>query len=557
VRRFRRVSIPILAAAALWAAATVQPAHGQGPRPQRVAAGDASMTPGTTNSAALAALRSWNTSVTAMTNAGQLRSIRRESDPTVAGRRHERLAQFHRGVRVFGGEMVRQTNFFGQVVSISGSYYPDIGIDVTPAVAAAIAPATLAAAGHGTVLPGTAPELTVLPLDDGTYRLTWSARVTTGGDLTRLFVDAMTGREVFSYDDAWAQNGLHGAVGSGTGVAGDPLKMQAQLLNGTYLAVDLNRPGQNTTYDMKGSFQRTNTILSTRAPAQSDIASDADNKWTDPAVIAVQTYAGYTYDYYKQVHNRSGIDGNNLRLRLLVNPAIPTDAAHPPAGADLSYYENAFYALGGYAVFGVGRISGQVVTKNWGGAIDIVAHEITHGVTEFTSNLIYLNESGALNESFSDMMGTAVEFRSQSLGTGPAKAEWLHGEDIYPTVGRANRSLSDPHSLGFPDHYSLRVITSADSGGVHTNSSISNHMFYLAINGGVNRVSGLAVQGVGFANRVLIERAVFRAFTLLMPDNSTFSTCRAMTIQAARDLYGSGSPAETALTQAWNAVGVF
>jgi thermolysin len=117
--------------------------------------------------------------------------------------------------------------------------------------------------------------------------------------------------------------------------------------------------------------------------------------------------------------------------------------------------------------------------------------------------------------------------------------------------------MSDPHSLGYPDHYSLRVITTSDNGGVHTNSSISNHAFYLAINGGVNRVSGIAVQGVGFANRVLIERAMFRAFTVLMPANSTFSTCRAMTIQAARDLYGNGSPAEIALTQAWNAVGVF
>jgi len=557
VRRSRRFSIPILAATALWAALTVQPAHGQGPRPQRVAAGEVSMTPGTSNGAALAALRSWNTNVTAMTNAGQLRSIRRESDPIVAGHRHEHLTQFHRGVRVFGGEMVRQTNFFGQVVSIFGSYYPNINIDVAPAVPAAIAPKVLASAGHGTVVPGTAAELTVLPLDDGTYRLTWSARVANGGEMTRVFVDATTGQEVFSYNDTWAQNGLHGAVGSGTGVAGDPLKMQSQVGNGTFLAVDLNRPGQNTTYDMKGSFQRTNTILATRAPAQSDIASDADNKWGDTGVIAVQTYAGYTYDYYKQVHNRSGIDGKDLKLRLLVNPALPTDAAHPPAGSTSTYYENAAYYSNGYMVFGVGRISGQVSTKNWGGAIDIVAHEITHGVTEFSSDLIYLNESGALNESFSDMMGTAVEFRSQPLGVGPAKSDWLHGEDIYPQFGPANRSMSDPHSLGDPDHYSVRLITSGDSGGVHTNSSISNHMFYLAINGGVNRVSGLAVQGVGFANRVLIERAIFRAFTVLMPANSTFSTCRAATIQAARDLYGNGSPAETALTQAWNAVGVF
>jgi Zn-dependent metalloprotease len=91
---------------------------------------------------------------------------------------------------------------------------------------------------------------------------------------------------------------------------------------------------------------------------------------------------------------------------------------------------------------------------------------------------------------------------------------------------------------------------------VHINSSIVNHMYYLAIMGGKNRVSGQTVTGVGFANRTLIENSVYRAFTALMPASATFSTARAATIQAARDLYGAGSEAERALTAAWNAVGV-
>ena len=81
-------------------------------------------------------------------------------------------------------------------------------------------------------------------------------------------------------------------------------------------------------------------------------------------------------------------------------------------------------------------------------------------------------------------------------------------------------------------------------------------MFYLAIEGGTNRVSGLSVQGVGFANREQIEKAIYRAFVFMLPPNATFATARAATLQAARDLHGVGSAAERALSEAWTAVGV-
>lgn len=116
--------------------------------------------------------------------------------------------------------------------------------------------------------------------------------------------------------------------------------------------------------------------------------------------------------------------------------------------------------------------------------------------------------------------------------------------------------MSDPASLGDPDHYSRRYTGSADNGGVHINSAIPNQAFYLAIEGGTNRTSGLPVQGVGGANREQIEKVFYRAFTQLMPSNSTFATARSATIQAARDLFGGGSPAERAVTEAWAAVGV-
>ncbi|MEO8071347.1 MAG: M4 family metallopeptidase, partial [Acidobacteriota bacterium] len=194
------------------------------------------------------------------------------------------------------------------------------------------------------------------------------------------------------------------------------------------------------------------------------------------------------------------------------------------------------------------------------GALDIVAHELTHGVTSATSNLIYVNESGALNEAFSDIMGTSVEFYYQPAGSAKGQADYLAGEDISraiaPDTRNGFRSMANPGLYGDPDHYSKRFLGTTDNGGVHTNSGIANQAFYLAVEGGINRTSGIAVAGVGGAYREQMERVFYRAFTLLMPSNSTFATARAATIRAAQDLYGAGSAAERAVTQAWTAVGV-
>jgi thermolysin len=195
------------------------------------------------------------------------------------------------------------------------------------------------------------------------------------------------------------------------------------------------------------------------------------------------------------------------------------------------------------------------------GGLDVAAHELTHGVTSSSSNLIYRNESGALNEAFSDIMGTSVEFFFHPVGNGPARADYLMGEDIsramQPGSRDGLRSMENPGLYGDPDHYARRYTGSADNGGVHTNSGIANQAFYLAIEGGTNRTSGLAVQGVGPANREQIEKVFYRAFVFLLPPSAVFSTARAATIQAARDLYGANSAAERAVTQAWTAVGVF
>jgi len=513
---------------------------------------------GTPNIAALQQLRQWNDNIVRWEQTGELDRVRVEDDGLVPGTQFEHFAQIYRGVPVFGGDVVREVNQFGQAEFISGTYYPNITIDPAPTIAPDRADELIRTAGRGTFGPdGDPSRLTVLPTSAG-FVLTWTARVFSArnASVERIFVDANSGDVVYRYDDTWTRQAADARTGTGTGVAGDRLKVPSQQVGPTFHAVDLLRPGKNTTYDMKADPARTTNVLNGVTTAlASDEAQSANNVWNDPVVAAAQAYMGFTYEYYRKHFGRNGIDNKNLRLRLLVNPARPQDAASL-GGTYPIFFNNAAYYGTGYAAFGVGTINaaGVVTSKNFAASIDIVAHEITHGVTAYTSNLIYQNESGALNESFSDMMSISVEFDNQPLGTGPGRADWTQGEDSTVS-GAGIRSFSSPNTFGHPDHYSLRTTSTADNGGVHFNSSIVNHMFYLAIQGGTNRVSGRVVTGVGLANRLQIETTIYRAFTQL-PSNATFSVARAATIQAARDLYGVGSAAERAITQAWDAVGV-
>jgi thermolysin len=185
--------------------------------------------------------------------------------------------------------------------------------------------------------------------------------------------------------------------------------------------------------------------------------------------------------------------------------------------------------------------------------LDVVAHELGHGVTEYSSNLTYQGESGALNESYSDILACGAEFYIQPPGEGRLRADYLLGEDVSSF---GIRSMAQPTRFGDPDHYSVRFTGSADNGGVHSNSGIPNHAFYLAVEGGVNRVSGLAVTGVGAANRPRVEQAFYRAFAFFLPPSADFATARVATVLAAAELFGAASPEAIAIDQAWVAVGV-
>ena len=498
-------------------------------------------------------LRAWDSQITRMLRDGQLRSRGEAADQMIEGRSYERLDQIHRGVRVFGGELVRQAHG-GQTVSVFGDLYAGIRIDVEPTLSAEDAAGIVAGLTGVTVGPELAPELVVLPSDDGGYVLAYRLRVLAEDDLTVYFIDAGTGGVALQYSD------LQTTVGTGKGVYNDTKKLSTTSRSGTYLAIDLMRPPAIYTYDMKGNLARTQLYLNGLVTLNdSDVAADPDNDWGDSAAVDAHAYAGWTYDYLYKRFNRQGLDNRNMTMTSLVHPVRRDDYASAPPSVINLYYLNAFYAGRGIMVYGEGLPDGVTAGgREWdyfSGAIDVVAHELAHGVTDYTSGLIYRNESGALNEAFSDIIGTSVEYFYQQAGTGYLKADYLLGEDLT-SPSSPFRSMSNPQAYGDPDHYSKLYTGAADNGGVHHNSGIANHAFYLAVEGGTNRTSGLSVQGVGAANREKIEKVFFRAFTQMLPANATFSMARAATLQAARDLYGAGSDVERAIEQAWTAVGV-
>jgi thermolysin len=514
-----------------------------------------------------AELTVWNAELNQRLRSGKLRLRRVDQDPRMPARSIERLQAYHGNVPIWGAEVVRDSRG-GLPVSIFGEVVGEPAIETRPQLSNSEAASRLSS-----LLPDavtlTDVELTLLRLDSGDLRLAYTAVVSGGGDVLRLFIDASQGTELRRLSEIQTQ----AAVGTGQGVLGDNKKLSVLSQGGTFLADDQHRPPVLTTYDLGGSISRaTSVVLGNATLFPSEIAQDADNNWTNPATVDAHVHAGWTYDYYFRRFQRRGLDNEDRPLTILTNAASQQSALTLSPELLNLFGINAFWCgscgPGGNGVmfFGNGIPSNTFLTStgqtigNLAGALDVAAHELTHGVISSSSQLIASGESGALNEGFADIMGTSVEFFYHPAGAGPGRADYILGEDVFRAVTPAGRngvrSMENPVAYGSPDHYSIRFTGTQDSGGIHINSTIVSHAFYLAVEGGTNRTSGLAVQGVGGANREQMERVFYRAFVFLLPSSATFATARAATIQAARDLYGANSPAERAVTQAWTAVGV-
>lgn len=264
---------------------------------------------------------------------------------------------------------------------------------------------------------------------------------------------------------------------------------------------------------------------------------DDDNDWDnvnpeqDEYATDAHWGAEMTYDYFFDVHGRNSIDNTGFQLNSYVHYA--------------NDFVNAFWD-GSRMTYGDGN-GGSITPLT---SIDIAGHEVTHGLTTFSAGLIYFAESGALNESFSDIFGAAIERFAR-----PDDFNWLIGEDI----GLIIRSMSNPNAYGDPDTYFgdfWAPLAGGDSGGVHTNSGVQNFWFYLLTEGGTgtnDNGDDYDVTAIGIDDASAVA---FRNLTVYLTPSSQYDDARFFAIESAVDLFGACTEQVEQTANAWYAVGV-
>lgn len=271
------------------------------------------------------------------------------------------------------------------------------------------------------------------------------------------------------------------------------------------------------------------------------IRSEGGPPVEDEAVNEAYNGSGATYDLYFAVYGRNSIDNQGM----MMNSTVHYDKG----------YDNAFWD-GQQMVYGDGDEDlpvSQRLFNRFTISLDVIGHELTHGVTQYEANLVYSNQQGALNEAVSDIFGSLVKQyqRAQSA----TEADWIIGEGLFTANvnGAGIRSLKAPGTayddpvLGKdpqPAHMRDYVTTSSDNGGVHINSGIINHAFYVtAIN-----LGGFAWEKAG--------QVWYKALAEKLRSNSNFQNAADLTYQAAAELYGAGSLEQNAFKAGWSEVGI-
>ena len=268
---------------------------------------------------------------------------------------------------------------------------------------------------------------------------------------------------------------------------------------------------------------------------------EGDPPTDDPAVNEAFDGSGATYDLYNEVYGRDSIDSRGLRLDSTV---------HYQRG-----YDNAFWN-GRQMVYGDGDedlSEADRLFNRFTIAIDIIGHELTHGVTQYEANLVYNNQPGALNESMSDVFGILVKQRS--LGQSARDANWIVGEGLLTSNvnGVGLRSMKAPGTayndpvLGSdpqPGHMDDYKSVPYDNGGVHINSGIPNRAFYLV----AYELDGLAWEKAG--------RIWYDTLTNRLTATSNFQAAANATFAAAKQLFGQGSLEQQAVQMGWSEVGI-
>ena len=456
---------------------------------------------------------------------------------------HTRVRQTVAGVPVWEGEAIVHLNELGELSTVTDNLKEGIAVNTQPNFSdqGAINLATRPLRSIKNIRSKSNADLWIYRAEDRDH-LVYRVRIDDSSNqntpsMPVIFIDAQTGEKVFQYDNL--------QTGSGSSLYNGTVTIDTSVSGSTYYMEDLTR--KQGTFNMNSTGNE-----SSGAGGTASRYTNASDSWTaaiQRAGVDAHYGAAKTFDYYKNVHGRNGIDGNYGpgSTAAAANSGISLLASRVHFGSS-GRYNNAFWN-GTNMSYGDG--DGTTFTPLT--TLDICGHEMTHGVTERTAGLTYSNESGALNEATSDIMGSMVELYAKG-GTVTANT-WLIGEDAYTpgTAGDALRSMKDPHSLNDPDHYSLRYTGTADNGGVHTNSSIVNHAYYLMAAGGTNRVSGVTVTSAGTS---AMEKIWYRALTTYFTSSTNFAAARTATINASNDLYGAGSAQSNTVTNGWCAVGV-
>ena len=372
-------------------------------------------------------------------------------------------------------------------------------------------------------------ELMFSKSEKGDYKLAYRFDIYSAQPISRKYIilDAQTGLVLSSEDRIHETNATGSAVTAYSGT-------QTITTDNTGTTFRLRETGRGL------GIETYNMLVGTSYAAAVDF-TDADNVWNnvnaakDQYATDAHFGAEKTYDYYFNTHGRNSVNNSGLKLLNYVHANL--------VGMGYGNNINAFWD-GSRMTYGDGGSGYNPLTS-----MDIIGHEITHGVTQYTANLTYSYESGALNEAFSDIFGTTIEFYAT-----PSLADWLIGEDI----GGAFRSMSNPNTYGDPDTYlgTNWYTGSADNGGVHTNSGVLNYWYYLLCQGGsgTNDIGNIFnVSGIGISKAGAIA---YRTLSVYLTSGSNYANARTYAIKSAEDLYGICSPEAISTAAAWYAVGV-
>lgn len=492
--------------------------------------------------------------------------LKTRSEADNIGFTHEKYQQYYQGIKVeFGIYTLHGRS--GKVESMSGEFYEIGDLNLTPAISSKQAfqnalnhtkaqsylwddPEAASAADNYQKPEG---ELLILPMLNNKTRTTehhlaYKFDIYATNPLSRgdLYIDAHSGEALFYNatikhttgfghvgESAEAHKAHNKKLKAAIAVFADVPANGNSLYNGNVSFTADNASGPYRLRQAADGVETYDLNNGTNYNNASDVTSGGTNFTGVETGVQAHWGAEQTHDYFLSQHGRDSYNGSGAVIRSYVSYS--------------SNYVNAFWD-GSRMTYGDGD------GVNYGPlvSVDIVGHEIGHGVTEFTANLVYSYESGALNESFSDIFGEAIE--NHATGTN----DWQMGTDMGIGGSGAIRSMNNPNAYNDPDTYGGTNwhVAASDNGGVHINSGVQNKWFYILTVGesGTNdNGDSYNVTGIGMTAAAAIA---YRNLSVYLSVNSQYADARNGAIQSAIDIYGEGSAEEIAVTNAWYAVGV-